>query len=79
MSIVVGIDLPRTFLRSRSERGRSRRAAPAKVSRQAARLIASLPVRDRMEACSGAHHWRASLSLGHTVRLMAPKFVRALR
>jgi transposase len=29
-----------------------------------------------MEACSGAHHWaRLFIAHGHTVRLMAPKFV----
>ncbi|MBB5206431.1 transposase [Inhella inkyongensis] len=29
-----------------------------------------------MEACSGAHHWaRAFQALGHTVKLIAPKFV----
>jgi transposase len=29
-----------------------------------------------MEACSGAHHWaRQLLKLGHTPKLMAPKFV----
>jgi transposase len=30
-----------------------------------------------MEACGGAHHWARSLqSYGHTVRLMAPQFVK---
>ncbi len=29
-----------------------------------------------MEACSGAHHWaREFARFGHTLRLMAPKFV----
>ena len=29
-----------------------------------------------MEACSGAHHWaREFQKFGHTVRLMAPKFI----
>jgi transposase len=29
-----------------------------------------------MEACSGAHHWSREFSkFGHTVRMMAPKFV----
>jgi transposase len=33
-----------------------------------------------MEACSGAHHWaRLFMSHGHTVRLMAPKFVSPYR
>ena len=39
--------------------------------------IASLPpCLIGMEACSGAHHWaREFAKFGHTVRLMAPKFV----
>ncbi len=40
-------------------------------------LIAALPpCTIGMEACSGAHHWaRLFIAHGHTVRLMAPKFV----
>ena len=40
-------------------------------------LIAALPpCRIGMEACSGAHHWaREFQRFGHSVRLMAPKFV----
>jgi transposase len=30
-----------------------------------------------MEACAGSHYWaRKLMALGHTVRLMAPQFVR---
>ena len=33
-----------------------------------------------MEACSGAHHWaRLFMQHGHTVRLIAPKFVTPYR
>ena len=44
-------------------------------------LIASIPAcLIGMEACSGAHHWaREFAQLGHTVRLMAPKFVSPYR
>ena len=40
-------------------------------------LVGSLPpCLIGMEACSGAHHWaRLFAAHGHTVRLMAPKFV----
>ena len=40
-------------------------------------LVAALPpCVIGMEACSGAHHWaRLFAGHGHTVRLMAPKFV----
>jgi transposase len=44
-------------------------------------LVASLPpCLIGMEACSGAHHWaRVFQAHGHTVRLMAPKFVAPYR
>ena len=44
-------------------------------------LIASLPpCVIGMEACSGAHHWaRLFQASGHTVRLIAPKFVTPYR
>src|SRR5687767_5232085 len=35
------------------------------------------PVRVGMEACGGAHHWARELAkLGHTVKLMNPKYVK---
>lgn len=44
-------------------------------------LIASLPpCTIGMEACSGAHHWaRLFAACGHTVKLIAPKFVSPYR
>lgn len=44
-------------------------------------LIAALPpCTIAMEACSGAHHWaRQFQAHGHTVKLMAPKFVAPYR
>lgn len=44
-------------------------------------LVASLPpCTIGMEACSGAHHWaRLFIERGHTVRLIAPKFVTPYR
>jgi transposase len=44
-------------------------------------LIASLPpCTVAMEACTGAHHWaRLFAEHGHTVRLIAPKFVTPYR
>jgi len=44
-------------------------------------VVASLPpCLVGMEACSGAHHWaRLFQAHGHTVRLMAPKFVAPYR
>ena len=45
---------------------------------QVAAFFANLaPCLIGMEACSGAHHWARKLqALGHTVRLMAPQFVK---
>jgi transposase len=32
-----------------------------------------------MEACASAHHWGRKLNgLGHTVKLMAPQYVRRM-
>lgn len=43
-------------------------------------LAALSPCLIGMEACSGAHEWARQLSgLGHTVKLMAPKFVAPYR
>lgn len=45
---------------------------------QVAALFANLPVcLIGMEGCSSAHHWARKLeSMGHTARLMAPRFVK---
>lgn len=45
---------------------------------QVAAFFANLPAcLIGMEACSSAHHWARKLqALGHTVRLMAPQFVK---
>ena len=45
---------------------------------QVAAFFANLPVcLVGMEACASAHHWARKLQgLGHTVRLMAPQFVK---
>src|SRR6478752_5511619 len=76
--------------RSRQERfrdPRSRRARQAVLVRPSVprarlhQLVAALPpCTIGMEACSGAHHWaRLFMQHGHTVRLMAPKFVAPYR
>lgn len=84
MAIVfVGIDLAKNVfaLHGVDERGKPVlvRSSVARVKLHA--LIASLPACTiGMEACSGAHHWaRLFIALGHTVRLIAPKFVAPYR
>ena len=84
MSILyVGIDLAKNVF---AVHGVDEHGRPALVRASVPRaklhaLITSLaPCTIGMEACSGAHHWaRLFGALGHTVRLMAPKFVTPYR
>jgi hypothetical protein len=84
MSIItVGIDLAKNVfaVHGVDDNGKSTLVKP-KVSReQLLPLIAQLPpCLIGMEACSGAHHWaRQFRQYGHTIRLMAPKFVTPYR
>jgi transposase len=77
--LFVGIDLAKNVF---ALHGVDETGKPALVNPNVARgklvdLVASLPVCTiGMEACSGAHHWaRLFTAFGHTVRIMAPKFV----
>jgi transposase len=84
MAIVfVGIDLAKNVyaVHGVNEAGRPERVRPAVPRARLQELIATLaPCTIGMEACSGAHHWaRQFAALGHTVRLMAPKFVAPYR
>ena len=84
MSIItVGIDLAKNVfaVHGVDDTGRPALVKP-KVSRaDLLPLIAQLPpCTIGMEACSGAHHWaRQFRQYGHTVKLMAPKFVAPYR
>ena len=84
MSIItVGIDLAKQVfaVHGVNESGRAELVKP-KVSReQLLPLIANLPpCLIGMEACTGAHHWaRLFRAHGHTVKLIAPKFVSPYR
>lgn len=81
--VTVGIDLAKNVF---AVHGVDATGKPALVRPNVPRaklleLIASLPpCLIGMEACSGAHHWaRLFAAYGHTVRLMAPKFVAPYR
>ena len=81
--ITVGIDLAKNIfaVHGVDDTGRAALVKP-KVSRaDLLPLIANLPpCVIGMEACSGAHHWaRLFRQYGHTVKLMAPKFVTPYR
>ena len=84
MSIVtVGIDLAKNVfaLHGVDDNGKPVLVKPKVARDKLAELIAQLPpCVVGMEACSGAHHWaRQFRPYGHTVKLMAPKFVTPYR
>jgi hypothetical protein len=80
--LYVGIDLAKNVfaVHGVNEAGAAELRQPRVTRAKLHALIASLPACViGMEACSGAHHWaRLFQAHGHTVRLMAPKFVAAL-
>lgn len=77
--ITVGIDLAKNVfaVHGIDEQGRASLVKPRVSRDQLPLLIAQLPpCLIGMEACSGAHHWaRQFRQYGHTVKLIAPKFV----
>src|SRR5262245_4776089 len=84
MAIVfVGIDLAKNVfaLHGVDHEGKPALVRPSIARARLHALVASLPpCTIGMEACSGAHHWaRLFATAGHTVRLMAPKFVAPYR
>jgi len=84
MSILyVGIDLAKSVfaVHGVNEAGKPELVRPNVARAKLVELIAALPPCEvGMEACTGAHHWaRLFMSHGHTVKLMAPKFVAPYR
>ena len=84
MSIItVGIDLAKNIfaVHGVNEAGKPELVKPKVTREQLLPLIANLPpCLIGMEACTGAHHWaRLFRQHGHTVRLIAPKFVTPYR
>mgnify|MGYP001218565485 FL=1 len=84
MAIVfVGIDLAKNVFAVHGviDAGRAELVRPSVRRDALLPLLAGLPpCVIGMEACSGAHEWARQLqALGHTVRLMAPKFVAPYR
>src|SRR5579859_2142465 len=78
----VGIDLAKSVFSLHGVDGAGRVVLRKTVRRdQLVQTVAVLsPCLIGMEACSGAHEWgRRFQALGHTVRLMAPKFVTPYR
>ena len=84
MSIItIGIDLAKNLfaVHGVDENGKAVLVKPKVAREQLLLLIAQLsPCLIGMEACSGAHYWaRLFRTYGHTVKLMAPKFVTPYR
>ena len=84
MSImIIGIDLAKNVfaVHGVDENGKAALVKPKVLREQLLSLVAQLPpCLIGMEACSGAHHWaRLFRGYGHTVKLMAPKFVTPYR
>ena len=81
--LTVGIDLAKNVfaVHAVNEAGKPELVRPAVPRGKLHELIVALPpCVIGMEACSGAHHWtRQFEAAGHTVRLVAPKFVTPYR
>jgi transposase len=81
--VTVGIDLAKNVfaVHGVDVAGHAALVRPAVARGKLLDLIAGLPpCLIGLEACSGAHHWaRLFAAHGHTVRLMAPKFVTPYR
>ena len=79
----IGIDLAKNVfsLNGINSAGKPVLLRPSVRREQLRALLAQLPpCVIGMEVCSGAHHWaRHLLKLGHTPKLMAPKFVSPYR
>jgi transposase len=75
----VGIDLAKNVFQVHGANERGKAVLRKQLRRdQVAAFFANLPkCLIGMEACGGAHHWARKLqALGHTVRLMAPQFIK---
>ena len=81
--VTVGIDLAKNVfaVHGVNEAGEPQLRKAAVRRYKLLELMASVPAcLVGMEACSGAHYWARELQkLGHTVRIMAPKFVSPYR
>ena len=81
--VTLGIDLAKNVfaLHGVDATGRPALVRPSVARGKLLEMVAAMPpCLIGMEACSGAHHWaRLFQAHGHTVRLMAPKFVAPYR
>ena len=76
----LGIDLAKNVFRVHGVDSNGRAAVKRQLRRrQVSLFMAQLePCLVGMEACGGAHYWaREMVKLGHEVKLMSPRYVRA--
>ena len=76
---VLGIDLAKQSFQLHGVNAEGEVVLKKKLNRkQLSAFIANLPVcLIGLEACGGSHHWvRVFTEMGHTVRMMAPQFVK---
>lgn len=77
--LTVGLDLAKNLFQVHAVDARGKKVLNKQLRRdQVAEFFVKLPpCLIGMEACGSAHHWARKLtSYGHTVRLMAPQFVK---
>lgn len=83
MAIIrIGVDLAKNVfaVHGVDEAGRVQLARTVRREHLLDLLASVAPCVVAMEACSGAHHWaRCLATFGHTVRIIAPKFVAPYR
>jgi transposase len=75
----IGIDLAKNVFQIHGvdEGGKKVFNKPLKREQMAAFFVNQPPCLIGMEACGSAHHWARKLqSMGHSVRLMAPQYVK---
>ena len=75
----IGIDLAKSVFQVHGvdERGQAVIKKQLKRHQMAEYFVNLAPCLIGMEACGGAHHWARKLqAMGHTVRLMAPQYVK---
>jgi transposase len=81
--VTVGIDLAKSVfaIHGVDEHGKAVLVKPRVSRSKLLEILAALPpCVIGMEACSGAHNWARELQkYGHTIRLIAPKFVKPYR
>ena len=81
--VTIGIDLAKNVfaVQGMDETGKPALVRPIVTRAKLLQLIANLPpCLIGMETCSEVHHWsREFAKFGHTVRMMAPKFVAPYR